>query len=206
MSDWVSFQHLPDKVQCLMIKAIITTDSVTYISRHDPGLDAASCDFDAYFREFDEKHLAIKPGEAVTRWTIRPCSQTEVRRALGVATVDGGGMALLPDVGAKLLEVGLIAATDMDKEGDKVEWPRGVPVAVLNKIPAIVQIDLAQTIYAVSNGHGAGGLEDEGKPPSPSSSKGQGNSTKLASSAPTAAKTKANAGGGGARSLRKSKS
>lgn len=187
-----------------MIKAIITTDSVTYISRHDPGLDAEACDFDAYFKEFDERHLAIK--SAVTRWTIRPCSQTEVRRALGVATVDGGGMALLPDVGAKLLEVGLIAATDMDTEGDKVEWPRGVPVAVLNKIPAIVQIDLAQTIYAVSNGHGAGGLEDEGKSPSPSSSKGQGNSTKSASSAPTAKKTKANAGGGGARPLRKSKS
>lgn len=162
-----------------MIKAIITTDNVSYISRHDPGLDLDACDLDKYYAHFDEAHLAFKPGEAVTRFVIRPCSQTEVRRALGVATVEGAGLALLPDVGAKLLESGLIGATDFDAEGDKHEWPRGVPPAVLNKIPALVQIDLAQTIYAVSNGHGTkGGLEDEGKSPSPSSSKEQGNSKK----------------------------
>jgi len=190
-----------------MIKAIITTDNVQYISRHDPGLDAEACDFDAYYKNFNEKFLAIKPGEAVTRWTIRPCSQTEVRRALGVAASEGNGLAMLADVGAKLLEVGLIGATDFDTAGDSLEWARGIPTALLDKIPAVVQIDLAQTIYVVSSGHGvAGGLEDEGKSPSPSSLSGQGNSTKSASAARTVKPTKASGASGGARSLRRSKS
>lgn len=190
-----------------MIKAIITTDNVTYISRHDPAIDQAASDLDKYYEHFDERHLAFKPDEAPTRFTIRPCNQSEVRRALGVATVDGGGLALLPEVGAQLLQVGCIGATDLDAPGDKHDWPRGMPPAVLNKIPATVQIDLAQTIYVVSNGHGVqGGLQDEGKLRSPSSSKDQEGSTPSASSAGTAKKTKASGGVGGARSLRKSRS
>lgn len=190
-----------------MIKAIITTDNVQYISRHDPGLDDSACDFEGYYKNFDEKFLAIKPGEAVTRWTIRPCSQTEVRRALGAASNPSNGMAMLAEVGAELLCVGLVGASDFNEAGDKLEWPRGIPAADLGKIPALVQIDLAQTIYVVSNGHGvAGGLEDEGKSPSPSSLSGQGNSTKSASAARTVKPTKASGGSGGARSLRRSKS
>lgn len=190
-----------------MIKAIITTDNVQYISRHDPGLDAEACDFDAYYKNFDEKFLAIKPGEAVTRWTLRPCSQTEVRRALGAASNTSTGMAMLSDVGAELLGVGLVGASDFDTAGDKLDWPRGIPAEFLGKIPAIVQIDLAQTIYVVSSGHGvAGGLEDEGKSPSPSSSNGQGNSTKSASVAPTAKQTKRSAAKEAAQDLQHLKS
>ena len=190
-----------------MIKAIITTDNVVYISKHDPAIDVAGSDLDKYYEHFDERHLAFKAGEVPTRYMIRPCNQSEVRRAIGVATVDGGGLALMPEVGAQLLQVGCIGAANLDKEGDKHDWPRGMPPAVLNKTPAHVQMDLANTIYVVSNGHGLQeGLKDEGKSHSPSSSKDQEGSTKSASSASTAKKTKASGGGGGARSLRKSRS
>lgn len=190
-----------------MIKAIITTDKIQYISRHDPALDDAACDFDGYLKHFDEGFLAVKEGEVATRWTLRPCSQSEVRRALGTSAVEANGAPPISEVGARLLAFGLIGATDKEEAGDSHEWPRGIPAADLETIPALVQMDLANIAYMISNGHGVqGGLQDEGKSPSPSSSKGQGNSTKSASSAPTATKTKASGGGGGARSLRKSKS
>lgn len=174
-----------------MIKAIKTVDKVTYISRHDPGLDLAACKWGNYLKTFDERHIAIKPGEAVTRWVLRPCSQVDVRRALGTSAVEANGAPPITEVGARLLSLGLVGASDKEELGDKFDWPHGVSDDVMKEMNALVQMDLAEIIYMISNGHGVqGGLEDEGKLPSPSSSKEQGTSTKRASSATTAKKTK----------------
>lgn len=193
-----------------MIEAIITTDSIEYISKTDPAVDHLKSDFGKYADTNDESHLVLREGTTPTRWKLRPLSQTQVRRAMGTAMVDGHGTAMLMEVGARLLSVGLVGARDFG-DGKKVprdlEWPTGISAEVLETIPANTQLDLGEALYRLCNGPtNQTGLEDEGKSPSPSSSKGQGNSTKSASSAPTATKTKANAGGGGARSLRKSKS
>lgn len=193
-----------------MIEAIITTDSIEYISKTDPAVDHLKSDFGKYADTNDESHIVLHEGATPTRWKLRPLSQTQVRRSMGSAMVDGHGSAIVMEVGARLLSVGLIGARDFG-DGKKVprdlEWPAGAPSNIIETIPAATQLDLGEALYRLCNGPmNQTGLEDEGKSPSPSSSKGQGNSTTLASSAPTATKTKASGGGGGARSLRKSKS
>lgn len=192
-----------------MIKAIITSDAIDFISRHDGAVDIAKSKYEKYVETNDEEHLAFVEGEVPTRWRLRPLSQTQVRRMLGSTMVDNGGMAMRMEVGARLLAVGLIGAKRFGTVEGKVvdvEWPTGVPADIFETLPHIVQLDLGEALYKLCEGSTAGGLEDEGKSPSPSSLSGQGNSTKSASAARTVKQTKRSAANEAAQDLRGLKS
>lgn len=165
--------------------AISTSDEVRYITVYDDAVDHEASDFVRYMQTFDLDLLKIRTGAVPTVFILRPCLQSEVRRAsIAAQTKVEAGLANNLDVGGELLRIGLIGAENLHAAGDVFHWRGGCPPDAIESIPSNVQVQLAHALWTLTKGpERDGSLADEGKLPSPSSSNGVGPSTESGSSA-----------------------
>lgn len=168
---------------------VTTAERVIVVSIMDEAVDHEKSDLKAYAKTLDERFLSIAPGKVPTKFVLRPCSQSEVRRAFANAAADVAGRDINNlDIAPHLLRYGLVGAQNFTTAGDLKDWPYGIPLDEMEKIPAVVQIQIGSILDRITNGDRPDldtwePLADEGKSPSPSSSKGQGNSKRSASTA-----------------------
>lgn len=191
-----------------LASAVSTSHTVRYVNPYDDAIDYEASDLATYYRTFDLDAIKFAAGKVPTYFTLRPCSQAEVRRAnVGVAAKTPDLHNRVAAIGGELLRVGLIGAENLAAAGDHYRWPQGAPDALFEggldvgdgrkvELPAPIQEALSVALYRLTIGPEAdGGLDHEGKSPSPSSSTEAGSSTRLASSAKTAQpKTKKSGG------------
>lgn len=187
--------------------AVSTADVVRFVNPYDDALDFQASDFDRYAKTYDLSCLRFVEGKVPTYFLLRPCSQSEVRRARLAATARNATLSSrIGAVGAEMIAIGLIGAQNLEREGDSYSWPGGCPAEILADgldlgrkgedgkplklvIPAPIQEQIAVALFYVSEGAARdGGLADEGKSPSPSSLSGVGSLPALASTAASAPK------------------
>lgn len=185
-----------------LASAVSTSDTIRYVNPYDDAIDYAASDLATYYRTFDLSALKFVEGKVPTYFTLRPCSQAEVRRAnVAVAAKTPDLHNRVAAIGGELLRVGLLGAENLAARGDSHRWPQGAPDALFDggldvggdggrvELPAPIQEALAVALYRLTLGPEpaeAGGLDDEGKSRSPSFSTEGGSSRASGSSAKTA--------------------